>query len=299
MVANQRVVPVEPTYVDDDFFAKPPVSTIYNEEMIPDLDVIGMNRTVQLQLVIGNFITDHVKHFKLFQSTKTHHHFTIDLHYDSINGERENHWLEKGQNFLGKRATVIFKYKGLEDGPERVFVGVITEVDFIQEHGGLGDLRLTGYSPTILLDGAPHTQSFGGGDRHISLASIAEEVIRQGLDNNFYDFRVHTKFGNLLYSCQYEETHYNYLARLANSYGEQFYYDGEVLHFGKLPDRQPKITLEYGRNISNVKVSMRAQHVQPTFYGYNSELDEELEAASADVKHLSDNEHRYNHNHCS
>jgi phage protein D len=36
-------------------------------------------------------------------------------------------------------------------------------------------------------------------------------------------FRVDAKYGNVPYSSQYEETHYNYLARIAEAYGEQFF----------------------------------------------------------------------------
>ncbi len=93
---------------------------------------------------------------------------------------------------------------------------------------------MTGCSPTILLDAAPHIQSFGG-SKPISLNSIASEVIKEGLGADKFDFRVDSRYGNVPYSCQYEETHYNYLARIAEAYGEQFFYDGEVLHFGQLP----------------------------------------------------------------
>ena len=76
--------------------------------------------------------------------------------------------------------------------------------------------------------------------------------------------------GNVAYSSQYEETHYNYLARIAEAYGEQFYYDGEVLHFGKLPPQEKPVKLTYGSSVSDIAVKMKAQHVNPTFYGYNS-----------------------------
>jgi hypothetical protein len=113
----------------------------------------------------------------------------------------------------------------------------VVTVGFSQEKGSLGNIVLKGYSPTVLLDAAPHIQSFGG-SQPVSLNSIADHVIREGLGQNKFDFRVDAQHGNVSYSSQYEETHYNYLARMAEAYGEQFYYDGEVLHFGKLPLRK-------------------------------------------------------------
>lgn len=53
-------------------------------------------------------------------------------------------------------------YKDIASSPERIFVGVITQVGFSQDSHSLGNIVLKGYSPTILLDAAPHTQSFEG-----------------------------------------------------------------------------------------------------------------------------------------
>jgi hypothetical protein len=79
----------------------------------------------------------------------------------------------------------------------------------------LGNIVLSGYSPTILLDGAPHIQSFGGG-QPVNMGIIAEEVIKQGIDKGRFDIRVDTNdYSQIIYSSQYNETHYNYLARMA------------------------------------------------------------------------------------
>ena len=117
----------------------------------------------------------------------------------------------------------------LKTALERNFVGVITEVGFSRkkEAGKYCSYRIKSYGS---LDAAPHIQSFGGA-QEISLNSIADQVIKEGLRQSSFDFRVDAAHGNVSYSSQYEETHYNYLARIAEAYGEQFYYDGEVLHF--------------------------------------------------------------------
>ncbi|OCA77576.1 Vgr family protein [Chryseobacterium artocarpi] len=208
------------------------------------------------------------------------------LAHDTL-GNPENHNLEEAQNLLGKRITIVFKYKDIEEGPERNFVGVITEVGFSQEKGSLGNLVLSGASPTILLDAAPHIQSFGGA-QPMSLNSIVKEVIQQGLGQGKFDFRVDAKQGNVPYSSQYEETHYNYLARIAEAYGEQFFYDGEVLHFGQLPPQEKPVKLTYGSNLTDIKVKMKAQHVNPSFYGYNSSKNEKFKGANSKINHTSD-----------
>lgn len=283
---NQVVQPNIPAVVDNKVWSKQPTSKIHNAKAIPENQILGINRVVKLEIVIEGKIVKHFKHFKLTQSAVKHHEFDLTLAHDTL-GSAENHNLEEAQNFLGKRITVVFKYKDVEDGPERSFIGVITEVGFSQEKGSLGNIVLTGYSPTVLLDAAPHIQSFGGG-QEISLNSIADQVIKEGLGQNKFDFRVDSQHGNVSYSSQYEETHYNYLARIAEAYGEQFYYDGEVLHFGKLPPQEKPVKLTYGSSVSDIKIKMKAQHVNPTFYGYNSSKNEKLTTGSSKINHTSD-----------
>lgn len=286
MFMNQPIIPNSKTYVDKDLWGNQPTSKIYNANTIPEHDVLGINRVVKLSVVIEGEQIHFFKHFKLVQSAKKHHEFSLELAHDVL-GDPENYRLENAQKFLGKRLTAIFRYSGVLDSPERVFVGVITEVGFVQEKGSLGNILLTGYSPTILLDAAPHTQSFGGTDS-ISLNSIAEQVIKQGLSKSKFDYRIAARYGNITYSAQYEETHYNYLARMAEAYGEQFFYDGEVLHFGELPPQQKPITLTYGSSVNDVKVNMRAQHINPSFYGYNSSNNEKLTTGTSQIRHTSD-----------
>jgi type VI secretion system secreted protein VgrG len=286
MLMNQKLQPNTPSLVEEKVWSQQPTSKIHNANAIPENQIQGINRVVKLDIVIEGKAVKHFKHFKLKQSATRHHEFSLMLAHDTL-GSAENHNLEEAQNFLGKRITVVFKYKDVEDGPERSFVGVITEVGFSQEKGSLGNIVLTGCSPTVLLDAAPHVQSFGGA-QEISLNSIADQVIKEGLGQGKFDVRVDAQHGNVSYSSQYEETHYNYLARMAEAYGEQFYYDGEVLHFGKLPPQEQPIKLTYGSSVNDVKIKMKAQHVNPSFYGYNSSKNEKLTTGNSKINHTSD-----------
>ncbi|WP_083997436.1 type VI secretion system Vgr family protein [Chryseobacterium angstadtii] len=282
-----KVSQPNPTLVSENkIWTEQPTSKIHNAKSIPTSELLGINRVAKLEIIIEGKVIKHFKHFKLTQSAVKHHEFSLTLAHDTL-GSAENHNLEQAQNFLGKRITVVFKYKDVEESPERNFVGVITEVGFSQDKGSLGNIVLTGNSPTVLLDAAPHIQSFGGA-QEISLNSIADWVIKEGLGSNKFDFRVDSQHGNVSYSSQYEETHYNYLARIAEAYGEQFYYDGEVLHFGKLPPQEKPVQLVYGSSVHDIKIKMKAQHVNPTFYGYNSSKNEKLTTGSSKISHQSD-----------
>ena len=258
-----------------------------NADGISENHHMGINRLVKLSLVIEGKVIKYYKHFKLTQSAKRHHEFSVTLAHDAL-GDRQTHTLEEANKFLGKRLTVVISYKDIESSPERTFVGVITGVGFSQEKMSLGNIVLTGYSPTILLDGAPHIQSFGGGSP-VNMGIIANEVIKQGIDSSRFDVRIDTNdYSQIIYSSQYDETHYNYLARMAEAYGEQFYYDGEVLHFGKLPPQNKPVKLTYGSNANDIRVELKAVHTKPQFYGYNSSKNEKLTSGETPVQHVSD-----------
>ncbi|WP_273008631.1 phage baseplate assembly protein V [Chryseobacterium sp.] len=256
-----------------------------NSEKISENHIPGINRVVKLDIVIEGKMIKHFKHFRLEQSVKKHHNFELTLAHDTLDGV-QNHDLEEAQQFLGKRLTVVFKYKDVEGSPERTFVGVITKVGFSQENHSLGNIVLKGYSPTILLDAAPHTQSFGG-DQPVNMGIIATNVIKQGIEGSKFDVKINAKASSqILYSSQYNETHYNYLCRMAEAYGEQFYYDGEVLHFGNMPPQDKALELIYGSNVSDINVELKAVHIKPKFYGYNSSSNAKLTSGETPIKHV-------------
>lgn len=249
--------------------------------------VSGINRLVGLSIVIEGRSVPFFKHFSLEQHAGGHHCFRLVLAHDTLGGA-EDHNLESANGFLGRRITVVLRYRGTPESPERAFVGVVTGVGYSQEGGGLGNIVLTGYSPTILLDGAPHTQSFGGGQA-VNMGIIAREVLEQGLGTQRFDVRVDAAdFSQIPYYTQHNETHYNYFCRMADAYGEQFYYDGEVVHFGKMPPQNDPVQLIYGSNVSDIRVEINAIHTKPEFYGYNSSRDAKLTSGATPVEHKGD-----------
>ncbi|KMQ64593.1 Vgr family protein [Chryseobacterium angstadtii] len=259
-----------------------------NSEKISENDVAGINRVVRLDIVIEGQIIKHFKHFKLNQSAKKHHEFELTLAHDSL-GKTQNHNLLEAQKFLGQRLTVTFRYKDSEnESPERSFVGLVTKVAFSQDKMSLGNIILKGKSPTILMDSAPHTQSFGG-NQSVNTGIIAGNILKETLGSGKFDFKVDSRNKSYInYSAQYNETHYNYLARIAEAYGEQFYYDGYVLRFGNLPPAEQPIHLIYGSNVTNVEVQMNAVHTKPQFFGYESTNHAKMLSASTNINHLGE-----------
>lgn len=250
-------------------------------------DIAGVIHVTALQVVIDGEVFHHFESFQLQQSITAHHHFKLVLQHDLL-PSAQDHTLEDVRRFLGSRISVTFKYKSVTGlSPEREFIGVITSAGFGSEHGSRGSIILTGSSPTVLLDGATHTQSFGG-ESPVSLNAIASEVIRQGIGDNRYDVNVKCTYtSNLPYSCQYNESHYNYLCRMAAAYGEWFFYDGTTLHFGK-PSADNPVKLIYGKDTSSVQLQMNALHTGTQHYGYNSSGHQELTTGDTPPENLGE-----------
>ncbi len=250
-------------------------------------DVPGIIHVVALKIVIGGNVFSHFDAFQLQQHTSGHHQFQLSLPYDAL-AAAQDHTMSDARDLLGKRISVTFSYKNiLNAGPEREFIGIISGVGFNQAHGNRGSIVLTGSSPTALLDAALHTQSFGGA-QPVSLATIANEVIKQGLGETKFDVAVKPAYtSNLLYSCQYQESHYNYLARMAAAYGEWFYYDGRVLNFGK-PALPAPVSLIYGKDTTQVQMQMHAVYANQRHYGYNSHTNQPLSAGDTPASGLGE-----------
>ncbi|MGG5506989.1 MULTISPECIES: type VI secretion system Vgr family protein [unclassified Myroides] len=254
-----------------------------NVSAIANQALFGVTHLVDLTIVVEGTTCNSFQNFRLNQSIKGHHTFELSLHHNAL-GAVETYQMVHARELLGKRILVRFTFKNNKDKPERDFIGIITDVSFEQVQGNRGDIILSGYSPTILLDKAPNIQSFGG-SHPISLAVIVNQLLEEGYtQRGKYKYSIQSdNQTNISYSCQFNETAYNYLARMAEAYGEQFFYDGETLHFGEVPPIASPLSLVYGRDIDQVKVNMSVQHVNRELFGYNS-LDHELLCATEDTK---------------
>lgn len=200
------------------------------------------------------------------QQFNAHHSFELVLDEDSMFDENGQSIVHR---YIGKSFMVQF---GQSTPDDNVFKGFITEVGLAQSDGLWGNLILKGSSPTILLEGGEDYKSYYKKKLPEIIKSTvesAESVL--GLENN-PAFK-----SEITYMCQYGESNFAFINRLAVEYGEWFYYNGAKLFFGR-PTQQEVIQLTYGSDVSSLNFAVKVVPAKVNHYSYQSQHDEVLTA---------------------
>lgn len=203
----------------------------------------------------------------LKQCINDHHYFQIQMDVES--GEfRDAHTLDKSANWIGKQVEIQ-----IGGNP---FKGIVTHVGLNRSKGNHGYLVIEGYSLTFLLETELNCASW----TKTTLSSIVKEICdRAGVATALrpeYDSEIE-------YECQYMESDFDFIRRLARQYHEWLYYNGQELVFGKPKQLPSAVTLTYGREIEELDISI--QTLARPFNGstYNSYTARGEKAASPDV----------------
>lgn len=173
----------------------------------------------------------------LKQSINEHHYFEITLDIQAIEAYGVE-IPEASKDWVGKK--VIMDFGGT------IFVGVATMVGLHRSGGTHGNIKVTGYSSTFLLE-SDHTCASWCNK---SLSDIVKELTDKAGVQVLVNPETKSK---LEYECQYEETNFRFIQRLARQYQEWLYYDGQNLVFGK-PQAGSTTKLTYGEELSVLDV---------------------------------------------
>jgi type VI secretion system secreted protein VgrG len=189
----------------------------------------------------------------LNQGIFAHHMFKLTCPAEAVDGPKGS-LLSNSKNFIGQPFTV--KIDGHEKGGTPLqFAGVVTQVESTRFDGHSGDLVISGYSPTLLMDNGPHCKSWA----KKALKNIAEDVCSH-FASNLLSPKIKPKNKETFsYTVQYKETAWQFLNRMAATHGEWFFYDGKNLLLG---NPEPKTaSLIYGATLSNFNLSLEARPV--------------------------------------
>jgi uncharacterized protein involved in type VI secretion and phage assembly len=208
----------------------------------------------------GKYLSN-FEHVSLKQHINNHHEFKVIVDHNEIE-TLGSHTLDISKKWLGSSIVISFD--------ETDFLGIITNVKMLHNDGHQGDIEVSGYSKTILLEQGNHTTSWVSK----SLENIIKDTV--GVANLEAQIKPVNK-ALLGYEAQYGETHFGFIQRLAKQHNEWLYYDGIKLLFGK-PQLSDPIALEYGKELSNISIGIQARANSFNAFSYNSLQDTKNES---------------------
>ena len=156
-----------------------------------------------------------------------------------------------------------------------IFVGVVTNVQLHREGSDFGCIIVSGYSATYRLETA-HS-CFSWNDTTIG------DVVKKLCEQAKVQLELNPEYKeNKDYICQYEESDFDFIRRLAHQYQEWMYYDGTKLIFGKPKKLADPIRLEYGTTLSSLDIGLQTLARSEQVFSYHSGSDREMERMTPD-----------------
>jgi type VI secretion system secreted protein VgrG len=188
--------------------------------------------------------------------------------------------MENSKNLLGKEIGITYWRFGESKHYFRGIIGKILNKK--DEGGGYGDLHITGFAPSILLESGKDCQSFEDKTLEQIIKEVTQEYPQEAKveisSNKLNEYNKKP----LPYTVQYKESDYEFIKRLAIRHGEYFYYNGEKLIFGNTV--QPILKLGENVDLIDVEFEMRMQAQEFTFVSYDTQSGAKIEKNSSSAR---------------
>lgn len=201
--------------------------------------------------------------FVLKQSLLSYNHLSFQMHKGPLEDISEIMFSVCGK-IIGKEITVMLQTDNIEkvslnsegDSVDDIdFKGVIVSASG-NRSGSQYVVQVEARSWDALLEDNPSCKSY----ENSTLNDIVNDVIDDY--SGHLDTLVDSRYTETIpYCVQYNETHFQFLRRLACRYGEWLYNDGTKMVFGNL-NKQDSVRLSYpGKDIPSYRVELKMQHV--------------------------------------
>ena len=207
------------------------------------------------------------------QNIGTHHRFQMSVELES-GGNRYVHNISGSKEWLGESIVV-------KAASTPIFVGVVTNIQLHREGSDFGCIIVSGYSATYRMETAPGCFSWND----TTIGNVVKKLCEQAkvsLElNPAYRERKD-------YICQYEESDFDFVRRLAYQYQEWMYFDGTKLIFGKPRRLADPIRLEYGTTLSSLDIGLQTLARSEQVFSYHSGADREMQRMTPDLAYGHD-----------
>lgn len=207
------------------------------------------------------------------QYINEHHRFRIVCPSEAIDGT--SGVLNTSRNLIGGKITI--QIKAIEGAGALQFSGLVTYVESSRHSGHAGDVVISGFSPTVLLDSGAHCKSW----EKKAVKNIAQDVLRHFPKNLLQPQIAPVNSETLPYTVQYKETAWQFLNRLACSFGEWFFYDGQKLVLG--PPNSSKTTLVYGSSLDQFTMALQVRPAKFRLLAYDYMNSEVYDSAPSGI----------------
>ena len=202
------------------------------------------------------------------QNIGKHHRFQMSVELESGGNRYVHNISENSKKWLGE--SIVVKAAGTP-----IFVGVVTNIQLHREGSDFGCIIVSGYSATYRLETA-HS-CFSWNDTTIG------DVVKKLCEQAKVQLELNPEYKeNKDYICQYEESDFDFIRRLAHQYQEWMYYDGTKLIFGKPKKLADPVRLEYGTTLSSLDIGLQTLARSEQVFSYHSGSDREMERMTPD-----------------
>ena len=208
------------------------------------------------------------KSLKLHQSINDHHSFELTLDLET-GGNRYVHNLKDSAKWLGKKVAVRTKKSGAP-----AFLGVVTNVSLHRKNSDFGHILVSGYSTTYLLENGRNFHSWSD--------CTLDDIVKGLCTDAGVRMQVHSEYTETIdYICQYNESDFAFMKRLALQYNEWLYYNGTELIFGK-PKLPEPVGLEFGRSLTSLDIGVQTLARPAKVFSYLAMHDQSLAEPTPD-----------------
>ena len=217
---------------------------------------------------LPSFISLHID-----QRIGAHHEFKMAVELES-GGNRYVHNISGSKEWLGESIVVKAANKP-------VFVGVVTNIQLHREGSDFGCIIVSGYSATYRMETAPGCFSWND----TTIGNVVKKLCEQAK----VSLELNPAYReNKDYICQYEESDFDFVRRLAYQYQEWMYFDGTKLIFGKPRKLADPIRLEYGTTLSSLDIGLQTLARSEQVFSYHSGADREMQRMTPDLAYGHD-----------
>lgn len=206
--------------------------------------------TSSIEITIDDVVIRRVNYLRISQRFEGHHSFEISVSPSMLTGQ-SSRLRDLADTLVGERCSIrLSQTRAGAATQTQLFVGGVSAIRLVKGQSQTDTYIISGLSLTMFLEAGKHTQSF--------IDKTIADIVNASIGSSSRVSCSPTYTAPIPYITQYDEDRFHFLQRLAETYGEWFYYDGEKVIFGKNARvSSPTIALTNDSNLFDLEYGLR------------------------------------------